>query len=89
VQSALPRRHELDLLALAVDQIPVELATARVDVHLGDCEPALALPEVAGHPKGGDDEEGEVRLEEIVGGTSLDTGREAERRDGSVELFPD
>jgi hypothetical protein len=88
VQSALPRGHELNLLAFAVDQIPVKLTTASVDIHLGNCEPSLALPEVTGNPEGANDEESEVRLEELVRGTSLDTRVETKRRDGSVELSP-
>jgi hypothetical protein len=79
VQSALPRGPGLDLLALAVDQVPVKLTTASVDIHLGDCEPSLALPEVTGNPEGSDNEEGEVSLEEIIGGTSLDTWFKTER----------
>jgi hypothetical protein len=87
VESALPGGPGLDLLALAVDEIPVKLTAASVDIHLSDCEPALALPEVSSSPESSDDEKSKVRLEELVGCTGLLTRLEAERRNSSVELL--
>lgn len=83
VGQTLPGGPGLHLLALPVDQIPVELATASVDVHLCDAEPTGALPEVATNPESGDDENGEVSLEEVV--CRADTAV-AKRRKGSIEL---
>jgi hypothetical protein len=69
VGKALPRGPGLDLLTLFVDKVPVEFATAGIDVHLGRPEPACALPEVTSDPERTDHEKGEVGLEELVGGT--------------------
>jgi hypothetical protein len=82
VESTLPRGPRLDLLALPVNGVPVEFTTAGVNVHLRGAKPSLALPEVAADPEERDDEEGEVVLEEGLGGTNAHTNR----RDGSVEL---
>jgi hypothetical protein len=71
VEETLPCRPGLDLLALAVDQVPVELTTTSVNVHLCGSEPALALPEVTGDPESTDNKGSEVGLEEIRGGTGL------------------
>jgi hypothetical protein len=71
VVEALPRGPRLDLLALGVDEIPVKLTTASVDIHLSGTEPALALPEVAGDPESSNDEGSEVGREEVRGGTNL------------------
>jgi hypothetical protein len=79
----LPGGPGLHLLALSVDEIPVKLATAGIDVHLSSPEPTLTLPEVTGDPEGTDDKESEVGLEEILSGTdALSDGR-----NGSVELL--
>jgi hypothetical protein len=77
VVEALPRGPRLNLLALGVDEIPVELTTASVDIHLSGTEPALALPEVTRDPEGSDNEGSEVGGEEVRGGTdlALDTDR--------------
>lgn len=79
----LPRRPSLHLLTLAVDQVPVELTTAGINIHLSGPEPSLALPEVSTNPEGGDDEGRKVRLEELRGSTGLG----ADGRDSSVELW--
>jgi hypothetical protein len=86
VEETLPRRPGLDLLALAVDEIPVELTTTSVDIHLCGSEPALALPEVTGDPESTDNESSKVGLEEVRGGTGLLALWEVKRRDSSVEL---
>lgn len=83
VEKSLPCGPGLDLLALAVDEIPVKLTTASVNIHLSGPEPTGTLPEVTADPKGNDDEEGKVRLEEILGGTDAF----ADGRDSSVELL--
>jgi hypothetical protein len=87
VESALPGGPGLDLLTLAVDEVPVKLTATSIDIHLSDCEPALALPEVSGSPESSDDEKSKVRLEELIGCTSLLTRLKAERRNSSVELL--
>ena len=79
---ALPGWPGLHLLALAVNQVPVKLTAARIDVHLGGSEPSLALPEISGDPESSDDEDGQVGLEEVVGGSEPGTNG----GDGSVEL---
>lgn len=79
----LPRRPGLHLLAFAVDEVPVKLTAASVNIHLGGPEPASALPEVSGDPESNDDEESKVGAEEVLSGTNpLANGR-----DGSVELW--
>lgn len=82
VQEAFPRRPGLDLFTLAVDQIPVKLTTASVNVHLGGPEPSRALPEISSNPEDSDDEEGEVGLEEVLSRTKAF----ANGRDSSVKL---
>lgn len=72
----------LHLLALAVDEVPVELTAAGINIHLRCPEPSGTLPEVTGDPESDNDEESEVRLEEIFGGTNA----LADGRDSSVEL---
>jgi hypothetical protein len=86
VKSALPRGPGLDFLALAVDEIPVQLTTAGINIHLGNCEPSLALPEVTCDPESTNDEEGKVSLEKILGCASLLAGFKTKRRNGSVKL---
>jgi hypothetical protein len=83
VGQTLPGGPSLHLLALPVDQVPVELATASVNVHLGSPEPTGALPVVATNPESSDNKDGEVGGEEIRCGADATI---AEGRDGSVEL---
>ncbi len=83
VEKSLPCGPGLHLLALAVDEIPVKLTTASVNVHLGGPEPTGTLPEVTADPEEHDDEESKVRAEEFLGGTNAF----ADRGDSSVELF--
>jgi hypothetical protein len=71
VEETLPRGPSSNLGALPVDQIPVELTTASVNIHLSGAEPSLTLPEVTGNPKSGNDEDGEISLEEVARRTSL------------------
>lgn len=84
MHEALPRRPGLDLLTLAVDEVPVEFTTAGVDIHLCGAKPSLLLPEIASNPEGSDDERGEVGLEEIGCGSSF--AGDTDGGDGSVEL---
>lgn len=88
VEETLPRGPSGNLGTLPVDQVPVKLTTASVDIHLRSAEPTLTLPEVTGNPEGGNDKDGKVGLEKVARGTSLLAGWEAERRDSSVELVP-
>lgn len=83
MSETLPRRPSLHLLALAVDEVPVELTTAGVDVHLGSPEPSGALPEIAGSPEQRNYEQRKVGGEEIF--SSSDTF--ANRRDSCVKLL--
>lgn len=69
VDHTLPRGPSLHLLALAVDEVPIKLTTASIDIHLGSPEPSGALPEVSGDPECGNNEESKVRLKEVFGGT--------------------
>lgn len=78
----LPRGPGLHLLALTVDEIPVQLTTAGIDIHLSGPEPSGALPEVSSNPEDRDNKESEVRLEEVLGGTKV----LADGRNSSVEL---
>lgn len=78
-KETLPCGPGLHLLTLGIDEIPVKLTTASVDVHLGGSQPALALPEVTGNPEGSDDEDGKVSLEEIRGSTDVLAGLKAKR----------
>ena len=79
---SLPCRPGLHLLALAVNEIPIELTTAGIDVHLCGPEPTSALPEVTADPEKKDDEEGKVRTKEIFSGTDA----LANGRNSSIEL---
>ena len=79
---ALPRRPCLHFLALTVDEIPVQLTTAGIDIHLSGPEPSGALPEVSSNPEDRDDKESEVSLEEVLGGTDA----LADRGNSSVKL---
>lgn len=81
-QGTLPGGPGLHLLPLAVNEVPVELTTAGIDVHLSSPKPSSALPEVSGDPESGYNEESKVRLEELLRSTGLG----ADRRDSSVEL---
>jgi hypothetical protein len=62
---------------LRVDGVPVDLATARVDVDLRKSLPGRTLPDPADEVEEQHDEDGEVGLEEALG---------VERVDGGVEL---
>lgn len=86
MHETLPRGPSGNLGTLPVDQVPVKLTTASVDIHLSSAEPTLTLPEVTGNPEGADDKDGKVSLEKVARGTSLLTGRQVEGRDSSVEL---
>lgn len=88
MEETLPRGPTGNLGTLLVDQVPVKLTTASVDIHLSSAEPTLTLPEVTGNPEGADDKDGKVSLEKFARGTSLLTGRQVEGRDSSVELVP-
>ena len=82
VEKSLPCRPSLYLLTFAVDEIPVELTTSSIDVHLCGPEPTSALPEITADPESKDDEEGKVRPKEILSGTDA----LANGRDSSIEL---
>jgi hypothetical protein len=82
-----PRRPGLHLLALAVNEVPVELTTTSVDIHLCGSEPALALPKVTCEPESSDDEGSKVGLKEVRGSTSLLTRRKTKGRNSGVELW--
>lgn len=86
VESALPCGPSLHLLALGVDEVPVELTAASINVHLSSAEPALLLPEITGEPESGNDEGSKVGREEVRGGTNLLAILETDGRDSSVEL---
>lgn len=82
LDGTLPRRHGSRLCALGVDVVPVKLSPASVDIDLVEREPSLALPEVTADPEEANDEEGEVRVEELVCSANL----LPRRRDSDVEL---
>lgn len=63
---ALPGWPGLHLLTLLVNQVPVKLTAASVNIHLGGPEPSLALPQETRSPEDKDDRESEIRLEEGV-----------------------
>jgi hypothetical protein len=85
VEGTLPHRPGRNLRTLAVDEVPVKLTTASVNIHLGGPEPSSALPEVTDDPESGDDEEGEVGLEELRSSTGVADGTDG--RDSGVELW--
>lgn len=82
VQGALPGGLRSGLSALGIDVVPVERSPARVDIDLVKREPTLALPDVATDPEETDNKEGEVSVEELVGGSNL----LSRRRDRDVKL---
>jgi len=86
VEETLPRGPGGNLGTLPVDKVPVKLTATSVNIHLSGTEPSFTLPEVTGNPEGGNDEDGEVGLEEILGGTDLLASREIDGGDGRVEL---
>ena len=67
--------------SLLVEKLPVDLATTRVDVDLGELLPGGTLPEPASKVEGKDDKERKVRLEEAFGAIAVDGSI-----NGSVEL---
>lgn len=83
VDGPLPRRHGRQLGAVGVDDVPVELAAANIDVDVARAQPRLALPGEADEPEEDDDGEGEVRLEEA----RCVVVAAAWGADGDVELF--
>jgi hypothetical protein len=74
--------------ALGVDDLPVNLAAARVDVDLRKSLPGRTLPDPADEVEEEDDEDGEVRLEEALGVEGVDGGVELERNvsDGADDM---
>jgi hypothetical protein len=82
VKHAAPSRPCGLLGTLGVDVVPVKLSPAGVEINLVDAEPSLPLPDVSADPEETDNEEGEVTVEEFVGGSDL----LAKGRDGDVEL---
>jgi hypothetical protein len=64
--------------ALSVDELPVDLAAAGVDVDLRKSLPGRTLPDPADRVEEQDDEDGEVGLEEALGIEGVDGGVELE-----------
>lgn len=84
MEPPLQGRHGSLLRAVGVDLVPRELAAARVDVDVGNLDPALALPDVAADVEEDDDGQRQVLLEEALGvvdaaGSRGDGGEELER----------
>jgi hypothetical protein len=50
-----------------VEVLPVDLATARVDIDIGKLVPALTFPQPANNVEDNDNEDGKVRSEESLG----------------------
>jgi len=67
VQDPPPLRHGSNILLVRVDLVPRKLAAARVEVDLGELEPAAALPEESSNPKEDDDWQGKVGVEKGLG----------------------
>jgi len=67
--------------SLLVEDLPVDLAAARVDIDLGQLLPGGTLPCPADDVERNDHEEGEVRLEETLGTSTGNSGM-----DGGVKL---
>ncbi len=64
-----PRRLVPHFFTFLVNEIPVELTAASINIHLSCSQPSLALPEVSGKPESSDNKEGEVRLEKVTRST--------------------
>jgi len=74
------------LLHLAV-QLPVNLATTRIQVNLVNGEEGRPLPDIANDPESNDNRESQARLEETLSIVELATiGTTANRPDGHVHL---
>ena len=73
-----PSRPGCNLLPELLMRLPIEFATARVDIDLVDLEPLCALPQVPADVEEHDDGEGEVGFEK---------GLCVEGLDGDVELM--
>lgn len=71
------------MLSVRADLVPVQLATAGVDVNLVQAQPPRPLPDEAEDPEGDDDREGKVGLEEALG---VVDARLARGSDGGEEL---
>ena len=77
VEELPPRRPSGTALLDLLIRLPVELATAGVDIDLAQLPPCLTLPDIAADVEEDDDEEREVGVEEVV---------DCHWVDGSVEL---
>ena len=71
MSETLPRRPGLNLLALAVNKVPVELTATSVDIHLSGPKPTSTLPKVADDPEQRDNEKREVRGEEVFSSSEV------------------
>lgn len=70
--------------SVCLDLVPVDLATASVDVHLGGPYPSLAFPDVSDDPEAENDGSGKILLEEALGGGQASI--RGEHSNGGVEL---
>jgi hypothetical protein len=74
VDDATPLGQGSNSGTLSVDELPVNLPAAAVNVNLSGSEPALALPEVTAGPEEEHYRKGKVGLEEALGIVETATG---------------
>ena len=82
VVKALPGWPGSHLSPLGVDQVPVKLTSAGVDIHLRSPQPSLSFPEVSAHPEEQYNRQSKIRNEEAFRSANVT----ADGRNGSVEL---
>jgi hypothetical protein len=82
VSETLPCRPSLDLLALAVDEVPVELTATGIDIHLSGPKPTSTLPEIADDPEQSNNEQRKIGGEEVFSSSEV----LANGRDSRVKL---
>jgi hypothetical protein len=83
MNNPLPRRHSSELGTVSIDILPGQLATACVDVDLGETNPWLALPDPSNDKEEDNNRHGEVGLEEAFSIVNIGSCCGA---DGDVEL---
>lgn len=70
-QGTPPSRHSSNLSSVRVDEVPVKLPPASVEINLRGLKPTLTLPNVSADPEETDAEESEVSIEELFGGSDV------------------
>jgi hypothetical protein len=84
ISKPLPSWVACDLCSRGINQLPVDLSPASININLTRPQPARALPEVPTNPEHDHNWQREVSFEEIFSGTDLAVF--AERIECGIEL---